>query len=176
MSREYEAYNVGRNLYLSKFCLECGLDSSLETYFQDISRSLAHLGIHIESTDIADAENIDEFLFDKLNEKEISLLTLGVAVGMIQSATMTLGTEESVPLPAQAKMLCTMGLAMQRVQMVLSELGCLEIGEDLFERIKPSLADFDLLKASNALIESEVQAFEDRIKGLFEEDQGSRRC
>jgi hypothetical protein len=168
LSREFESYNVGRNLFLSKFCLECGLESSLESFFEEISRSLAQLDIHIESTDIADAENIDEFLFDRLNDKEIALLSLGVAVGMIQSVTLSLSSEESIPPLTQGKMMGTIRLAIQRIKMVLAEIGVQEIGAPFVEHIQPLLSDFHRLKASSSFLLIEIQDFEGRIKTQFE--------
>jgi hypothetical protein len=151
LSREFESYNIGRNLFLSKFCLESGIDGSLETFFEEISRSLSHLGIHIESHDLADAENIDEFLFDKLSDKEVALLTLGVAVGMIQSVLLSLSSEDSSVSPStQGKMIGTISMALQRVHMVLDELGILEIGEAFVENVQPQLCDFDKLRASRS--------------------------
>jgi hypothetical protein len=168
MSREFESYNVGRNLFLSKFCLECGLESSLESFFEEISRSLAQLDILIESTDIADADNIDEFLFDKLNDKEIALLSLGVAVGMIQSVTLSLSSEKPIPPLTQGKMIGTVNLAIQRINMVLDELGVRDIGAPFLEHVQPLTGDFSRLKESKALLLSEIQDFEGRIKKQFE--------
>ena len=168
MIREFESYNVGRNLFLSKFCLESGIDGSLETFFKEISRSLSHLGIQIEYTDIADAENIDEFLFDRLNEREVALLTLGVAVGMIQSVLLSISSkDDSIPLSTQGNMIGTVELALQRIHIVLAELRMLEIEEALVKIVQPLLSDFNKLRASSALLGSEVQSFEDRIKTHF---------
>ena len=177
MSREFESYNVGRNLFLSKFCLESGLDGSLETFFDEISRSLSHLGIHIESHDLADAENIDEFLYDHLSEKEVALLTLGVAVGMIQSVVLSLSSEEdSVPLLAQSKMIGTIELALQRAHIVLAELEILEIEEELVENVRPLLSDFKKLRASSSLLQSWIQTFEDGIRMRFEKRPYPEDC
>ena len=168
MSREFESYNVGRNLFLSKFCLESGLDSSIGPYFEEISRSLTQLDINIESSNLTDAENIDEFLFERLNEKEVALLSLGVAVGMIQSVLLSMSAEEIVSPLTQGKMVGTVNLALQRVHIVLVELGILDIAIPLFELVEPLLGDFNRLKASNELLLSKIQAFEDRIKKQFE--------
>jgi hypothetical protein len=169
LSREFDSYTVGRNLYLSKFCLESGIEGSLETFFEDISRCLANLDIHIESTDIADADKIDEFLFDRLSEREVALLSLGVAVGMIRSALLSLNSDdEPISRSTQGKMMGTIDLALHRVHMVMDELGILEVEGSLVETVQPLLADFDKLEASRALLQSEVQAFESRIMERFE--------
>ena len=177
MSREFESYNVGRNLFLSKFCLESGLDGSLETLFVEISRSLAQLDIHIEYTNIADAENIDEFLFDKLNEKEIALLSLGVAVGMVRSVLLTMSSEDKpVSRSTQGKMVGTVDMALHRVHMVMAELEILEIEGTLIETVQPLLCDFNKLKASRALLQSEIQAFEGRVKAKFDDGPSPDNC
>jgi hypothetical protein len=169
LSREFESYNIGRNLFLSKFCLESGLDDSIETFFQEISKSLEQLDIHIESSNLTDAENIDEFLFDRLNEKEVALLSLGVAVGMVQSVLLSLSSEDDpIPPSTQAKMIGTLDLALQRIHIVLAELEILEIADGLFEHIQPSSSDLGKLKASSSLLLSEIQVFESQIKMQFE--------
>jgi hypothetical protein len=168
LSREFESYNVGRNLFLSKFCLESGLDDSVGTFFEEISSSLAQLDIHIESTDIACAENIDEFLFDRLNEKEIALLSLGVAVGMIQSVLLSSSTDETIPHSTKDKMMGTINLAMQRIHMVLVELGIPEIAGPLVDHIQPLLSDFEKLRASKAALLSDIQVFEGQLKMRLE--------
>jgi hypothetical protein len=165
LSREFESYNVGRNLYLSKFCLESGLDSSVATHFEEISKSLAHLDIQIGSLNLTDAENIDEFLFDRLSEKELALLSLGVAVGMIQSVLLTLSSNDDSVLPStEGKMIGTIDLSLHRITIVLAELGITEIADGLVERVQPQLSNFDKLKASSTLLLSEIQGFESQIK------------
>jgi hypothetical protein len=169
LSREFESYNVGRNLFLSKFCLESGLESSLEIYFEEISKSLAHLDIHIESSNLTDADNIDEFLFERLNEEEMALLSLGVAVGMIQSVLLSLSSKDDSILPStQGKMIGTIDLALHRIGIVLAELGILEIADGLVGHVQPMLIDFNKLKASSTLLLSEIQVFERQIKMQFE--------
>ena len=169
MSREFESYNVGRNLFLSKFCLESGLDDSIGTFFEEISKSLTHLDIHIESSNLTDAENIDEFLFQRLNEKEVALLSLGVAVGMILSVLLSLSREDdSIPPSTQGKMLGTINLALQRIHIVMSELGIMEIAGPLVEHFQPLLNDFDELTAVKGPLLSDVQVFESRLKMQFE--------
>ncbi len=169
MSREFESYNVGRNLYLSKFCLESGLDSSIKTFFDEISKSLSNLDIHLESVDITEADNIDEFLFQKLNEKEISLLSLGVAVGMVQSVLLSLSSSDDSILPTtQGKMIGTIDLALHRIGMVLDELGILETAGALIENTHPLLCDFSKLKESSLFLLSEFEVFGNRIKAQFE--------
>ena len=116
------------------------MNGSMGSYFEEISRSLSHLDIHLESADLAEAENIDEFLFDRLSEKEVALLTMGVAMGMIQSVLLSLSSEDgSIPQSIQGKMMGTIGLALQRVHIVLAELGILEIEGSLVEHIQPLL-------------------------------------
>jgi hypothetical protein len=169
LSREFESYNIGRNLYWSKFCLESGLESSLASYFQEISRSLANLDINIGSFNPTDAENIDEFLFDRLNEKEVALLSLGVAVGMIQSVLLSLSAQDdSVPPSTQAKMMGTIELSLQRINIVLDELGIMETEDGLVAHVQPLLTDFNKIKASSTLLVSEIQILENRIKMHFE--------
>ncbi len=169
MSREFESYNVGRNLYLSKFCLESGLEDSIATYFEEISKSLAHLDIHIESINLTEAENIDEFLFERLNEKEVALLSLGVAVGMIKSVLLSLSSEDdSIPPSTQGKMIGTIDLALHRIVIVLAELRVLEIADGVVEHVQPLLVDFNKLKASIKPLLSEIQVLESRIKMQFE--------
>jgi hypothetical protein len=173
LSREFESYNVGKNLFLSKFCLETGNVSSLETFFKEISRSLANLGIDIESAALADADNIDEFLFDKLSEREIALLTLGVAVGMIQSVLLSVGSEDcSISPSIQGKMMGTIELALQRIHIVLDELGIVHVEKELVSNLQPLLSDFDKLRESRSLIQSEIQNFERRIELQFENEPG----
>jgi hypothetical protein len=169
LSREFESYNVGRNLFLSKFCLESGLDDSIGPFFAEISQSLTQLGIHIESSNLTDAENIDEFLFEKLDEKEIALLTLGVAVGMVQSVLLSLSTEEeSIPPLKQGKMKGTIELALQRIHIVLDELGLPEIAAPLVEHLKPLLNDFEQLRAYKGALLSDIHDFECKLKMKFE--------
>lgn len=168
MSREFDSYNVGRNLYLSKFCLESGLEDSLETYFKEISKCLAHLDIHIESSNLTDADNIDEFLFDRLDDKEVALLSLGVAVGMIQSVLLTLSSlDGSIPPSTQGRMIGTIDLALQRISIVLAELGMVELADGLIGQVRPLLIDFNTLKASSTFLSSEIQGFESQIKMRF---------
>jgi hypothetical protein len=156
-------------LYLSKFCLESGLDDSLEPYFKEISLSLAQLDIHIEFANLTDAENIDEFLFDRLSEKEVALLSLGVAVGMVQSVLLSLSSVcNSIPPSTQGKMIGKVDLALQRIHIVLAELGILEIADGFIEHVRPLLSDFDNLKASSSLLISEIRVFEGQIKMQFE--------
>jgi len=139
------------------------------TYFDEISESLTNLGIHIESLDLKDAEKIDEFLFDRLSEKEVALLSLGVAVGMIQSVLQSIGPEDdSIPQSTQNKMIGTIDLALHRIRIVLAELGILEIGHALVEHVQPLLSDFKKLKGSKGAALSEIQAFEGRFKMHFE--------
>ena len=169
MSREFESYNVGRNLFLSKFCLESRLDSSIGSFFEEISKSLKQLDINIESSNLTDAENIDEFLFERLNKKEVALLSLGVAVGMIQSVLLSLGSEDDSKLPStQVKMIGTIDLAMNRISMVLAEIGILEIADGLIGHVQPVLTDFNKMKASSTILLSEIQVFETQIKMQFE--------
>jgi hypothetical protein len=156
-------------LYLSKFCLESGLDGSIEAFFEEISKSLANLDIHIESIDLTEAENIDEFLFQRLNEKELALLSLGVAVGMVQSVLLSLSSEDGPTPPlTQGKMIGTIDLALHRIGMVLAELGISESAGALVEQIHPLLGDFDKLKASSTFLLSEIQVFGDQIRMQFE--------
>lgn len=169
MSREFESYNVGRNLYLSKFCLESGLDSSIKTFFEEVSKSLSHLDIHLESVDITEADNIDEFLFQRLNEKEISFLSLGVAVGMVQSVLFSLSSlDDPIPPTTQGRMIGTIDLALHRIGMVLDELGMLETAGALIENIHPLLCDFSKLKESSSFLLSEFEVFGSQIKAQFE--------
>ena len=141
----------------------------LRRFFEEISSCLANLDIHIESANIAEADNIDEFLFDKLSEKEIALLSLGVAVGMIRSALLSLSSEHRpTPRSTQDKMKGTIDLALHRIHIVLAELGTLEIEGTLVEKVQPLLGDFSKLKASVPLLQSEVQALERRIQTQFE--------
>jgi len=169
LSREFESYNVGRNLFLSKFCLESGLDDSIGSFFEEISKSLTHLDIHIESSALSDAENIDEFLFQRLNEKEVALLSLGVAMGMIQSVLLSLSTEDDSITPStQRKMLGTINLALQRIHIVLAELGILENAGPLVEHLRPLLNDFDRLREAKGPILSDIQVFEGHLKTQFE--------
>jgi hypothetical protein len=169
LSREFESYNVGRNLYLSNFCLESGLDSSIGSFFEEILKSLKQLDINIESFNLTDAENIDEFLFERLNEKEVALLSLGVAVGMIRSVLLSLSSEDDSILPStQVKMIGTIDLALHRISIVLAELEILEIADGLVAHVQPMLIDFNKLKASSTLLLSEIQVFEIQIKMQFE--------
>lgn len=170
MSREWESYNVGRHLYLSKSCLESGLDDALVgTCFDEISRSLTKLDIHIESLSLTEADKIDEFLFDRLSEKEVAVLSLGVAVGMIQSILLSMGPNNgSIPKTTQGKLMGTIDLALDRIRMVSSEIEIQEIARPLVEHIQPLLGDLSTLKASSALLLSEIQTFEIQLKVRFE--------
>jgi len=150
--------------------LESGLDDSIGTFFEEISKSLSCLDIHIKSSNLTDAENIDEFLFQRLNEKEVALLSLGVAVGMIQSVLMSLGIEDdSISPSTRGKMIGTINLALQRIHIVLDELGILEIADPLVEHVQSRLDEFDGLIASKGSLLSDIQVFESHLKTLFDD-------
>ena len=96
-------------------------------------------------------------------------MSLGVSVGMIQSVLLSMNTDQDTITPlTQGKMIGTVNLALQRIHMVLAELGIPEIAGPLFEQLQPLLGDFNKMKASSTLLLSEIQVFETQIKMQFE--------